>query len=131
VTPTPGCTANFPGNPCSQPLIFGFIPQIWSRATCRVSGQTISHQFFVVYSWKRPWKRLYKGAGIWESTRMIPIRSDDFTTTVPVQKLHESHIVRNPIFIYDWRSYRGGKVYAFWIVTTILQCCYRILHGNG
>ena len=22
VTPTPGCTANFPGNPCSQPLIF-------------------------------------------------------------------------------------------------------------
>jgi hypothetical protein len=50
VTPTPGCTANFPGNPCSQPLIFGFIPQIWSRATCRVSGQTISHQFFVVYS---------------------------------------------------------------------------------
>ena len=68
VTPTPGCTANFPGNPCSQPLIFGFIPQIWSRATCRVSGQTISHQFFVVYSWKRPWKRLYKGARIWEST---------------------------------------------------------------
>ena len=53
------------------------------------------------------------------------------TTTVPVPKLHESHIVKSPIFIYDWRSYRGGKIYAFWIVTTILQCCYRILHENG
>jgi hypothetical protein len=32
VTPTPGCTANFPGNPCSQPLIF---------ASFRRSGQEL------------------------------------------------------------------------------------------
>ena len=45
VTPTPGCTANFPRKSMQPAAYFASIRQIWSRATCRVSGRTIFIDF--------------------------------------------------------------------------------------
>ena len=73
---------------------FAPIRQIWSRATCRVSGRSTFHQFFGVYTQKR----LQTGARILES-RGIPSQSNDFTPTVLVPKAYENHILKNQLLV--------------------------------
>ena len=84
VAPTPGCTANFPGNWCSQPLILR--PFARSAQKLRVEYQV--EPLFINFSLSTPKKgyRQKPGSRISRKSRGIPSQSNDFTATVLLPK---------------------------------------------
>jgi hypothetical protein len=83
LTPTPGCTANFPGNSSSQQLIlrpFGRSGQVLP------AGNQVEARFI-------NFSRIRESMGICG-------QSNDFTARALLPKSYENHIVKNQLFMF-------------------------------
>jgi hypothetical protein len=97
VTSTPGCTANFPGNWCSQPLILRPFGRSAQELYIPVEYQV--EALFINFSVSTAKKGCRQGPGSGNFGESLASPSNDFTAAVLVPKSYENHKVKNQLYM--------------------------------